>query len=293
MALKLNLDLLQTLVAVAETGELKKAAERVFRSHSAVSMQIQRLEKITGTTIIDRSSRGVTLTDKGQVLLSYGKRLLQLNTAALAALRDDDPSGSIRFGIPADYAQAFITRLLPLLKTKLPNLKPKIMCDRSRNLRKKVKSGSLDIAIVAGEPGIADERFLWSEQMNWVASPGFEIDDKDALPVAVFNADCIVKDFCVEGLKKAERDGIKYHTVFSSPVLDNIADAVYNGLAVSLLPESMTPGAKTRILPRHILSCKAPLTINLIHLPSMEESVVNTVTDSVRLAFTGGREICG
>ena len=282
---KLNLDLLQTLIAVAETGELKKAAERVFRSHSAVSMQIQRLEKITGTTVIERSSRGVTLTEKGRVLLSYGKQLLQLNAAALAALKDDDPSGKITFGIPTDYAQIFITRLLPVLQARLPKLQAVIVCGRSRNLRKKIKSGSLDIAVVSGEDNNADERFLWSEQMNWVAAPGFQICENAPLPVAVFTDDCIVKDLCLDGLKKAKID---YHTVFSSPVLDNIADAVYNGMGVSLLPESLAPGSKTRILPRHILNCSHPLTMNLISASSMDESLVNIVADHVKTVFSAG-----
>lgn len=280
---KLHFDLLQTFVMVAETGELKKAAQKVFRSHSAVSMQIQRLEKIVGTTIINRSSRGVTLTEKGQILFSYSKRLLQLNKTALAALKDDDISGKIAFGVPTDYAQHFLTHLLPVLKDKLPNLQPRIVCGRSRNLREKINAGNLDIAIVAGEPTFSNEQFIGSERLVWAASHEYEFNEKEELPVAIFDENCIVRDLTLDGLKHLK---INYTTVFSSPVLDNIADAVYNGIGISLLPESLTPDSKTIILPSRILDCKTPLTMNLISSSSIDEAIVYIVSKCVGCAFT-------
>lgn len=282
MESKLHFDLLQTFVAVAETGELKKAAKKVFRSHSAVSMQIQRLEKIVGTAVIHRSTRGVTLTEKGRILFSYSKRLLQLNRTALAALKDDDITGKVSFGIPTDYAQTFLARLLPVLKEKLPNLQPRIMCGRSRNIRKEIQAGRLDIGIVAGEPGLLDEEYIGSERLVWAASHDYEFNEDEALPVAVFDENCIVRDLTFDGLKQSK---INHNIVFSSTVMDNVADAVYNGIGVSLLPESLAPESKTMELPHNILGCKAPLTINLIRSSTTDESITNIVSKYVKVVF--------
>ena len=284
---KLHLDLLQTFVAVAETGELKKAAKKVFRSHSAVSMQIQRLEKIVGTTVIHRSTSGTRLTEKGRLLFSYSKRLLHLNRTALAALKDDDITGKVSFGVPTDYAQAFLTRLLPALKEKLPNLQPNIMCGRSRRIRKKINDGDLDIGIVAGEPGYPEEEYIGSERMVWVASHDFEYNENQDLPVAIFDENCIVRDLTLKGLQHMKNN---YKIIFSSPVLDNVADAVYNGIGVSLLPESLAPDTKTVELPHSFLGCNVPLTINLICSSSSDEAIVNIVSKYVKLAFGNGLE---
>lgn len=278
----LHFDLLQTFVVVAETGELKKAAKKVFRSHSAVSMQIQRLEKIVGTAVINRSTRGVTLTEKGRILFSYSKRLLQLNRIALSALKDDDIAGKVSFGVPTDYAQAFLTQLLPALREKLPNLQPHIMCGRSRNIREKINSGALDIGIVAGEPDFPEEEYIGSERLVWASSHDFTYNKNEDLPVAIFDENCIVRDLTLKGLQKMKHN---YKIVFSSPVLDNVADAVYNGIGVSLLPESLAPGAKTVELPQNFLGCKLPLSVNLIHSSSTDKTIVNIVSKYVKMAF--------
>lgn len=279
---KLNFDLLETFVAVAETGELKKAAEKIFRSHSAVSMQIQRLEKIVGATIIHRSTRGVTLTEKGQVLFNYSKRLLNLNKTAIAALREDDLTGRIAFGVPTDYARPFLTHFLPALRNRLPNLQPRITCGRSRNLRDKINAGELDIAIVAGEPGFSDEQFIGSERLVWAASHDYEYDNNEPMPIAVFDENCVLRDLTLSGLKESKAD---YAIVFSSPVLDNIADAVYNGIGVSLLPESLVPNAKAKVLTNDMMACKTLLKINLIWSSSMADNILNIVSACVKSAF--------
>ena len=283
MDTKLNLDLLQTLMAVAETGELKKAARKVFRSHSAVSMQIRRLETLTGARLIERHSRGVRLTGKGHTLLAYASRLLEINTAALAALRDDNLTGGMRFGIPTDYARTFITRLLPLLKIHLPDMDTTIVCDRSRRLRKQIGTGALDVALVAGESDIEDERIIWNERLVWCGAPDFSFPENRKLPVAVFNDDCMVRDVARRDLKQA---GIAYRTVFTSPILDNVADAVYNGLAVSLLPESMAPSSKTRPVPGEIVTCSTVMRMNLIRSAAVETPVFDTVARYTQQAFT-------
>lgn len=278
----LNLELLQTFLAVAEAGELKKASEALFKSHSAVSMQIQRLESLTGSPVFHRNSRGVTLTRKGELLQSYARRMLHLNHTALAAIQRDTISGQMRFGIPTDYAQTFIRKLLPALKSALPNLQARVVCERSRVLRKKIQARELDMALVAGEPGLEDEQIIWGERLVWVGAVDYEFAPQGEIPVALFNGDCIVRDLCLAGLKQCK---FKSTTVFSSPDIQNIAHAVYDGIGISLLPESLAPEMKTRELPADALKCTTPMTMNLIHSDAIEPAMVNLVTGQARRAF--------
>ncbi|MEL7565075.1 MAG: LysR family transcriptional regulator [Dehalobacterium sp.] len=283
MTKKLDLEILYTFTIVAETGELKKTAEILFKSHSAVCMQIKRLEDNVGVPLIERKHNRIALTEKGEILLSYCKRILFLNDAAIAALQDNDISGQISFGVPTDYAKDFVTILLPSLKNKLPNLQAKIVCERSRSLRNKIISGNLDIAIVAGETGVIDEEFLWSEKLLWVSSPSFQYDNSHEIPVAIFEDDCIVRNLTLDGLKSSR---LRYKQVFASAMLDNIADAVFNGMAISLLPESMLTKTNSKVLPNNIIKSKDLLIMNLIRSSTIDDNVFRIVCEHIKDTFT-------
>ncbi|MEE8455847.1 MAG: LysR family transcriptional regulator, partial [Limibaculum sp.] len=79
MARNLDLTALRSFVTVAETGGVTKAAHQLHLTQSAVSMQLKRLEESLAQPLLDRSGRGVALTNQGEQLLSYGRRMLALN----------------------------------------------------------------------------------------------------------------------------------------------------------------------------------------------------------------------
>ncbi|SFG39478.1 LysR family transcriptional regulator [Neptunomonas qingdaonensis] len=277
----LDLELLRTFVMVVRTGELKKAAEAIYRSHAAVSMQMKRLEEQLGSRLMERSNRGITLTEAGKTLLSYSEQFLQLNNAALSALAARDLSGQLSFGIPTDYAQDFLNFFMPVLTQELPNLEARIVCDRSRNLRKKLDAGELDIAIVAGEAESTDEMLLWSERLIWSAPAFVRLEEHAEIPVAIHQDNCIVRDLCLEGLKKAN---ISYRQVFASPVLENVATAVHAGFAISLLPESLLIPHKTRMLPANIINSNLVLKMNMIYSASIDEQVLKRISECLLIA---------
>ena len=70
----LEMDVLKTFIAIAETGNFTTAAETVYRTPSAVSMQIKKLEDILGRSVFARDARSVTLTTDGEMLLGYARR---------------------------------------------------------------------------------------------------------------------------------------------------------------------------------------------------------------------------
>lgn len=284
----LDLELLRTFVMVARTGELKKAALKVYRSQGAVSMQIKKLEELTGNCLLERSNRGIRLTEAGQTLLSYSEQLLKLSSAALAALSDTDLAGKLSFGIPTDYAQNFLSFFMPILAAELPNLEARIICDRSRNLRKLISAGELDIAIVAGESEHSDETLLWSERLLWVAPGSARLEEQSPLPIAMYEDSCIVRDLCLTQLKAS---GQPYRIVFGSPVLDNVATAVEEGFAISLLPESLLPGHKTRTLPANILHSNLVMSMNMISSPGIDAPILRRVSECFQQASASQQKI--
>ena len=279
----LDLDLLHTFITVANTGEFKKAAEIVCRSQGAVSMQIKKLETLVDSQLMTRSNRGIQLTKSGETLLSYSEQMLQLNNATLQALQKRDLTGQLRFGIPTDYAQSFLQVLMPIFKQSFPHIEAIISCQRSRVLRENIRTGELDIAIVAAEPNSKDELCLWSERLVWSAPLGAPLEKRPILPVALYEDDCIIRDFSLDDLKNSKVD---YQTVLSSPILDNIANAVDAGFAISLLPESLTANNKSRCVAPSILNSNKMLQMNMISRNGIQEGKLQRIYDCMITAFT-------
>src|SRR6202007_2691432 len=87
----LDLELLRSFVSVVDAGGFTRAGERVHRTQSTVSQQIRRLEESTEKPLMHRDGRGVTLTEEGERLLSYARRILALTEEAKSAVAN--PAG--------------------------------------------------------------------------------------------------------------------------------------------------------------------------------------------------------
>ena len=276
-----DLELLRTFVTVARTGEFKKAAEIICRSQAAISMQIKRLETQTGTCLMTRNNRGIRLTDAGETLLSYGEQLLKLSSATLTALKTDNLHGKLNIGIPTDYAQDFLNHFMPVLQREQPNLESRIVCDRSRSLRKRVAAGELDIAIVSAETEDPDDHLIWTERLLWSAPVSSRLEELSPMPIAMYEDSCIVRDLC---LAELQRSKVNYRIAFGSPVMDNLAAAVEQGYAIALLPESVLRNHHSRTLPNRILNSYQLLRMCLISADNMDDSTVEHLAHCCRLA---------
>ncbi|EGU56222.1 hypothetical protein VINI7043_16393 [Vibrio nigripulchritudo ATCC 27043] len=276
----LDLELLRTFVMVAKTGELKKAAEAIFRSQAAVSMQMKKLEDSVNCVLLHRSNRGIQLTEAGKTLLNFSEQFLKLNSATLSALGSQEITGKITFGIPTDYAPHFLQHFMPLLRNEIPGLDAKIICERSRQLRAMVDSADVDIAIVAAEERYSDDVVLWSERLIWAKPITLQIAEGESIPVAIYDDDCIVSDICFRDLKQSKTS---FRQVLRSPILENIATSVRSGFAVALLPESLFKANEMEALPPTLLKSNQNLNICMITNESLDDAVMKKIESCLRL----------
>src|SRR5215217_8600482 len=93
MTALLDVDQLRTFIAIAETGSFTRAADIVHKTQSAVSMQMKRLEERVGRAVFERDGRGTRLTDEGDRLLDYARRIVLLNAECLASFADAELVG--------------------------------------------------------------------------------------------------------------------------------------------------------------------------------------------------------
>ena len=112
MAVLLDIDQLRTFIVIAETGSFTKAADVVFKTQSAVSMQMKRLEERIGKAIFERDGRASKLTEDGERLLDYARRIVKLNMDAVSAFSETELTGRVRLGVPDDYADRYLPEIM-------------------------------------------------------------------------------------------------------------------------------------------------------------------------------------
>lgn len=243
MQRNLDIDLLRTLVAIAETGSFTAAADHVGRTQSAVSMQMKRLEEQIGRPLFERDGRVSAMTPAGQDLLVYARRILRLQDAALSSLRQPEMEGVARIGIPDDYVGVFMPPILARFARSHPRVQVDLRCDTSDRLRDTLMAGEIDLAVVTCGALTGESQPLKKEAVVWAAPRDHRVEDEPVLPLALFAAPCHVREATVSALDRMDR---LHRIAYVSPSLMGLFAAVNAGLAMTTIGRSaLTPGMRT------------------------------------------------
>jgi DNA-binding transcriptional LysR family regulator len=239
----MDLDLLRSFVSVVDAGGFTQAGERVHRTQSTVSQQIRRLEDDVGRPLFHRNGKSVSLTEEGERLLSYARRILALAAEARAAIAQPAGHGIVRLGVPEDFAAYRLTELLSEFARSRPGLRLDVRCDLSVKLAADIERGELDIALVKRKAGEAGGLAMWPESLKWVTSARYPADvGADPIALAVFPQGCLYRNRAVHALEAAGRS---WRIAYNSPNLSGIQAAVSAGLGISILPDmAILPGHK-------------------------------------------------
>lgn len=230
----LQIDLLRAFHEVAETGSFTRAARRLNRVQSAVSMQIKRLEEAVGRPLFERGGRRVALTDEGVMLLGYARRMLSLNREALTSLREPAVAGVVRLGA-SDVASYLLPDILPRFAAAYPGLELEIHCDRSWNLLDALDDGALDLVLVTQHQGRPPGRLVREEPLVWAAARGGRAQERDPVPLALFGQGCIYREAALRALDAGAR---RWRIAYSSVNPAGLRAAVDAGLAVTTAVQS-------------------------------------------------------
>jgi len=202
----LELDLLKTIVAIAETGNFSSAGEEVFRTPSAVSMQVKRVEEMLGRSIFIRDSRSVTPTADGEKLLEHGRRVLAMNNQLVR-----------------QFVQPDITD---------------VAVDDSEVLAQRVRNGEIDVALIncnLSKKLSKDIEVVFKERLIWAGAENGVAYEQTPLPVSVWEDNCSWRK---SGLSSLKERGIEYRVAFTSARTSGQRAVVLADLAVAPLPAS-------------------------------------------------------
>jgi len=227
---QLDLTQLRTFTTIVDCNSLSLAAQRLYKTQSAVSIQLKKLEEQVGSTLIKRGYNCVELTAEGEVLLQYAQKLLLLSDNALNALNPADSNDTVRLGIPDDYAGAY---LLPTMRTfaqRFPQVKLQICSDISQNLFAKLDQGELDLALVTLRKDVHKGEILRRDQLFWVADKSFDFNHTRPLPLALYPQGCEFRKHVLDNLSQAGKD---YYIAFECTGVTGVKVAVDSGLAIT------------------------------------------------------------
>jgi DNA-binding transcriptional LysR family regulator len=232
----LDTDQLRSFLAIVDEGSFTRAAERVHKTQSAVSMHIRRLEEQLGCALFVKQGRGARLTAEGEQLVEYARRILREEAGALAALSRKGLRGTVRFGVPDDYAEAFLADILLRFNHRHPLVEIAVSCENSVELSALVRAGAIDLALVTDFEDLEGFELIREEPLRWVASTRFKAPAGEPLPLALGSPSCIwrrVADEALEGKRGRVR------SLFVSRNYSAIGAVVRAGLAATVLPEGL------------------------------------------------------
>lgn len=245
-----DLDLLRSLVAVADNGGFTRAAERVGRTQSTVSLHIKQLEEGLGCRVFEREAgRGgeTRITPEGEILLNYARQILHLCDEARSRLMDPDIGGTIRLGTPEDFATVHLPGILARFARAHPQVTLEVNCDFTVNLLDGFSKGEYDLVLIKREPqagieppqsGPTGGTGLWREVLVWAASPQLVLDRQQPLPLVLAPAPDVYRKRALATLDAARRS---WRIVYTSPSLAGLQAAVGAGLGLTVLPKGMVP----------------------------------------------------
>ncbi|WP_415869502.1 LysR substrate-binding domain-containing protein [Burkholderia ubonensis] len=260
---------LRSLVAGIDLGSFAKAADRVARSSSAVSAQIRKLEEQAGTPLFVKSGRGLALTDAGDAMLRYARRMIELNDEAAAAVRGVSLDGWVRIGLQEDFGEAILPGVLGRFARAHPKVRIEARVAHNAELLERLDANQLDLALVWGDPASAafvartgiDSEEIAHVPMRWIGAagsgaagsgaagdggagePSVRLPD-EPLPLVVFDRPCRFFGAATDALDRA---GVPWRVAFTTPSLAGLWAAASAGLGLTVRSHYGLP-ASVRLL---------------------------------------------
>lgn len=229
-----DLDVMRSFVFGVELGSFAKAADRLGRSTSAVSAQLKKLEDQAGTPLLRKAGRGMALTEAGEVMLGYARRLLDLNDEAASAVRGVQWEGRVRLGMQEDFGESVLPDVLGRFKRAHPRLRVEVHIARNDALKQALETGRLDLALAWETSWHAPHmRHVQTLPMCWIGADPTQLpyEAGEPVPLVVLEAPCLMRTAAIDALDRA---GLAWRIAFTSASLAGTWAAVKAGLGLSV-----------------------------------------------------------
>ena len=278
-----NLDLtaLRSFVAVAETGGVTKAAGFLNLTQSAVSMQLKRLEEGLGMSLLSRSGRTIALTPAGEHLVSYARRMLDLNDEVYARLTEQGYEGEVILGVPHDIVYPAIPQVLRQFAAEYPKVQVHLLSSFTNQLKPQFARGEADIVLTTERDVPPGAETIVELPLVWVGAPGGQAWKRRPLRLA-YEKDCIFRKDVQGALDEAD---IPWEMAVDAESYRTVGAVVSADLAVHTLLEGTAINDVERIRHGGALPDLPGMKVNLYVNPLNRSAVIADLSEMIRHAF--------
>lgn len=270
----IDIGLLRSFVAVAETGRMTTAARVVNLSQGAVSQQIKRLEMLFRKNLFVRAADAARLTRDGEKLIAQAHRLIALNDDVLEQMQQADFSGEVRLGVPHDVV-GLMSPILRRFSQEHPNVLVTLVSGTTHSLRGDLCERKVDLALMTeSEPG-KREHLLLTDRLVWIGSKGGDAWRRRPVAVALGQEGCAFRAVAIRALTKS---GIEWRPICQVGSLEPVFATLEADMAVAPFLFHTVP-ARVEVLPDR---CLPPLPAFHINLRLPTKGVTRVASELAR-----------
>lgn len=264
MQVNLPTNLLRSFVAIADTGSIVRATEKIFLTQSALSLQMKRLSEIVQVPLFRREQGTLVLTSSGERLLNLARRILELNDQAVESLDGAGLNGPVRIGVVQDFGDEILSGVLARFVQLNPGAELQIRVGHSREIRELFANHLIDIAVYHSVE--RDECTIAPARMVWLGDP--RLAERETLPLAFMTKPCLARDCAVAALEAAGRS---HQLIVETSNISALRVAVEAGLALTCRSSAFTGHRVPAIDLDHV--SLPTYFIGVMTLPSAHEAI--------------------
>ena len=236
---------LEVFLAVAREGGFSRAAEKLYRTQSAVSQAIRKLETEIGESLFDRSTRDGMLTDAGQVLREYAERLLNVRENAREALGElrELQKGKLVIGAN-ELTSLYLLRVLAEFQRLHPAIRIVVQRSLGSHIPDDVRRHNCEFGILTYDPQDPEisSVVVYSDELIFVVPPQHPLARESSISIRQLGAESFVahivsSPYREKVIQAFEKHKTPLHMGVELPTLQAIKRFVAMGSGVAFLPE--------------------------------------------------------
>ncbi|MEW2495538.1 LysR substrate-binding domain-containing protein [Streptomyces nodosus] len=253
---------LRTFLAVAQTLSFTQAARRLGLRQSTVSQHVRRLEEAAGRRLFTRDTHSVELTEDGEAMLGFARRLLELHEQAAAFFTGTRPRGRLRFGASEDFVLTRLPEILERFRYEHPEVDLELTVELSGTLHERLAAGRLDLVLAKRRPEDPHGELVRHDRLVWIGAERLRLDPERPVPLIVYPPPGITRARALEAL---EREGRPWRIVCTSGSLNGLIAAARAGLGVMAHSRGLVPPGLVRVPERAGLPELGEVDFVLLH----------------------------
>lgn len=276
---------LRTFLAVAQTLSFTRAARRLGLRQSTVSQHVRRLEEAVGRQLFLRDTHSVELTEDGEAMLGFARRILAVHEQAAAFFTGTRVRGRLRFGASEDFVLTRLPEILEGFRYDHPEVDLELTVELSGTLHEQLAAGKLDLVLAKRRPEDPHGEPVWHDDLVWIGAERLRLDPDRPVPLIVYPPPGITRTLALEAL---ERQGRPWRIVCTSGSLNGLVAAARAGLGVMAHSRGLVPPGLFRVPERAGLPELGKVDFVLVH--GRVRASTRDAADALAAAILAGGE---